>query len=61
MFWHVAGLRTRYEGKIVFNGDVFNVEPESCVTLYSKVNKNYQKVGDFDGKLGGCEGGEYDQ
>ena len=24
MYWHAAGMRTRYEGKIVFNGEIYN-------------------------------------
>ena len=29
MFWHVAGIKTDYEGEIVFNGRRFVVTPES--------------------------------
>jgi len=31
MFWHVQGMKTRYKGTIIFNGEEFDVTPEtSC-------------------------------
>lgn len=31
MYWHAAGMYTRYSGTITFNGELYNVEPEtSC-------------------------------
>jgi len=29
MYWHAAGMRTRYEGTITLNGELFRVEPDS--------------------------------
>lgn len=34
---------------------------KGTVTLYDKVDGKYVKVDDFDGEMGGCEYGEYDQ
>ena len=36
MYWHAAGMRTRYEGKIVFNGEIFRVEPDTCAGYQDK-------------------------
>jgi hypothetical protein len=31
MYWHAAGMKTRYRGRITFNGEAYRVEPEtSC-------------------------------
>lgn len=38
MYWHVEGMRTRYQGTIVFNGEEFEVTPE---TSYGYQDKNW--------------------
>jgi tocopherol cyclase len=30
MFWHVQGLKTEYKGSILFNGQEFDVSPDTC-------------------------------
>lgn len=30
MFWHVQGLKTKYSGYIIFNGQKYIVSPETC-------------------------------
>lgn len=30
MFWHAEGMKTKYRGKIVLNGETYIVEPDSC-------------------------------
>ena len=40
MFWHVQGMKTAYEGKVVFNGETYIVSPENC---YGYADKNWGK------------------
>lgn len=40
MFWHAQGMKTEYSGEIIFNGEVYKVEPESC---YGYADKNWGK------------------
>ncbi len=30
MYWHVAGMKTEYSGTVYYNGEKFNVSPETC-------------------------------
>lgn len=41
----------------LWNGDY----ARGTITLYRKEKGQYEKVDDFDGEMGGCEYGEYDQ
>ena len=36
MFWHVQGMLTHYEGKIIWNGTEFTVTPETCCGYQDK-------------------------
>lgn len=36
MYWHAAGMRTRYAGKIIFNGETFLVDPDTCAGYQDK-------------------------
>lgn len=38
MYWHAQGMRTRYKGTITFNGERWNVKPE---TSYGYQDKNW--------------------
>ena len=38
MWWHVAGLKTLYEGEVIYNGQVFDVIPELS---YGYQDKNW--------------------
>ena len=38
MFWHAEGMKTAYEGEIVFNGRRYVVRPEDC---YGYADKNW--------------------
>lgn len=40
MFWHAQGMKTEYSGEIIFNGELYKVEPESC---YGYADKNWGK------------------
>ena len=40
MFWHVEGMKTRYEGEIYFNNEKYVVRPEDC---YGYADKNWGK------------------
>lgn len=40
MFWHAEGMKTGYSGEVIFNGEVYKVEPESC---YGYADKNWGK------------------
>ena len=40
MFWHVQGMRTAYDGKVVWNGQTYIVRPEDC---YGYADKNWGK------------------
>jgi hypothetical protein len=36
MFWHAQGMLTRYTGTIIFNGETFDVTPETCAGYQDK-------------------------
>jgi len=36
MFWHAQGMLTRYEGTITFNGEIFDVTPETSAGYQDK-------------------------
>lgn len=36
MYWHAAGMLTRYEGRITFNGEDYRVEPETSAGYQDK-------------------------
>ncbi len=38
MYWHAEGMKSRYSGKIIFNGEVYRVNPE---TSYGYADKNW--------------------
>ena len=38
MFWHAEGMKTFYEGEVVFNGTAYRVSPEDC---YGYADKNW--------------------
>ena len=38
MCWHVEGMKTKYKGWILFNGQKYRVEPETC---YGYADKNW--------------------
>lgn len=38
MYWHVGGMKTLYSGKIIFNGEIYNVIPERS---YGYQDKNW--------------------
>lgn len=38
MYWHIQGMQTRYQGTIVFNGEEFEVSPD---TSYGYQDKNW--------------------
>lgn len=38
MYWHVQGMKTNYSGTVVYNGDTFDVAPESS---YGYQDKNW--------------------
>lgn len=40
MFWHAEGMKTDYEGEIVYNGERYVVTPETC---YGYADKNWGK------------------
>lgn len=40
MFWHAEGMKTAYEGTIVYNGREYRVSPEDC---YGYADKNWGK------------------
>lgn len=40
MFWHAEGMRTYYEGEVVWNGVRYVVSPENC---YGYADKNWGK------------------
>lgn len=40
MFWHAEGMKTKYEGTIIFNGERYLVKPE---TSYGYADKNWGK------------------
>ncbi len=40
MFWHVEGMKTFYEGEIIYNGEKYIVSPENC---YGYADKNWGK------------------
>ncbi|MCK5233382.1 MAG: hypothetical protein KAJ91_01055 [Candidatus Aenigmarchaeota archaeon] len=36
MYWHIAGMKTEYSGKIVFDGEKYDVLPETCIGYQDK-------------------------
>ncbi len=42
MFWHAEGMKTEYEGYVIYNGERYIVKPENC---YGYADKNWG--GDF--------------
>lgn len=38
MFWHIEGMKTRYSGTITYNGEIYNVKPE---TSFGYQDKNW--------------------
>jgi len=38
MYWHAEGMKTEYEGTVLFNGEKYIVKPESC---YGYADKNW--------------------
>lgn len=38
MYWHIQGMKTQYQGTVVFNGEEFEVSPE---TSYGYQDKNW--------------------
>lgn len=40
MFWHVEGMKTAYEGEVIWNGERYIVTPETC---YGYADKNWGK------------------
>jgi len=40
MFWHAEGMKTAYTGEVIFNGEKYLVEPETC---YGYADKNWGK------------------
>lgn len=40
MFWHAEGMKSSYEGKVIWNGETYYVNPENC---YGYADKNWGK------------------
>ena len=40
MFWHVEGMKTKYKGEIILNGEKYIVNPNTC---YGYADKNWGK------------------
>jgi len=40
MFWHASGIKTKYEGKIILDGEEYEVTPDTC---YGYADKNWGK------------------
>ena len=40
MFWHAEGMKTYYEGEVIYNGEVYDVTPKTC---YGYADKNWGK------------------
>ena len=40
MFWHAEGMKTAYEGEVEYNGEIYEVTPETC---YGYADKNWGK------------------
>lgn len=38
MYWHAEGMKTLYKGTVTFNGQVYEVKPETC---YGYADKNW--------------------
>jgi tocopherol cyclase len=36
MFWHVQGMRTRYRGLTIYDGETFEVRPDTCTGYQDK-------------------------
>ena len=37
MFWHAEGIKTQYQGEVVYNGEIYDVIPEKS---YGYADKN---------------------
>ena len=37
MFWHAEGIKTFYEGEVVFDGEIFKVSPDTCRGYADKI------------------------
>ncbi len=40
MFWHAEGMKTAYEGEVIWNGEKYYVSPENC---FGYADKNWGK------------------
>ncbi|MBQ0043879.1 MAG: hypothetical protein KBT05_02545 [Bacteroidales bacterium] len=40
MFWHAEGMATEYEGEVIWNGELYEIKPE---TSYGYADKNWGK------------------
>ncbi len=40
MFWHAEGMKTAYQGEVIWNGERYLVKPETC---YGYADKNWGK------------------
>ncbi len=40
MFWHAEGMKTRYRGQVIWNGQIYHVSPATC---YGYADKNWGK------------------
>lgn len=40
MFWHAQGMKTKYSGEIIYNGEKYIVNPQNC---YGYADKNWGK------------------
>ena len=40
MFWHAEGIKTQYQGEVVYNGEIYDVIPEKS---YGYADKNWGK------------------
>lgn len=40
MYWHAAGMKTAYDGYVIYNGERYRVTPETC---YGYADKNWGK------------------
>lgn len=38
MFWHAEGMKTKYSGTVIFNGEEYDISPETC---YGYADKNW--------------------
>jgi len=40
MFWHAEGMKTEYDGYVIYNGQTYDIKPEDC---YGYADKNWGK------------------